>query len=1833
MKLSLPKIQVFFKQKIRSLTKNEDLLAALNLLAEQTVEPVIDSKELAQGKEAFAGQTLREALLALLNGGQVITPPTPAPAPTLVSIALTGPDSLNEGQSGTYSVIGTYSSGTTAVLNAGITWSSNAPSGVLVVPADTVVGNTRSLTVTASVAGMSVSKAVTILDATAAPVNQAPSVILTGATQGTVGTQQNFQPVASDPDGTVAKVELLLMANATTLTQFTVLDTDLFSPYVLSWTPSAAGSFNLRARVTDNKNATGFSDLLPVAVAVPAPAPITLASIALTGPDNVSEGTSGTYSVTGTYSNGTTGVVTSGITWSANAPGGVLAIAADQVVGNNRTLTVVATVGSLTAQRVVQILDATTAPAPVTLTGIALTGPNGVNEGTSGTYAVVGTYSNTTTAAITSGITWGPETPGGVLTVPADSVYGNSRTVTVTASVGSLSAQRLVQVLDATAAPAPDPLPDAAARRQTVGIFDVASNTLVATPVIDEPYSADPIAWDGMDFRGNVADVSRAYEARPISNAADLSVAGTWKGVAGNNSDSFTGPSVWGSGRPSCMAFMGGKGRYGVSYIERDAGHCHFVESKPGARVMNPNYLKESQAVDAVCSDAERTYHAGVSFAQVPNPETGKTDTGYFITATNNSDESPYTFAQGYNFHSETLIYSAIDVPQLVFVARGIDVQQAGRVLASLHPDRVVFFDKVQAGPALGEVLLDNPTAITFLTDTVVAILHSATTVELYSFDAVAFTLTSIRAVPLPAGFVPRSMDVSPVAPTLSILCGETDKLVSTAKHRILHYDTRNYDAAPRVEGKGDLSLDPLVTDDTFCFYDTVTFRDAGHPYLAYQEDGSYWFMDDGNKREQHRAADGTVLYMRYCAGTTYNPTADITNPSRLFNDFLEYEIDHTKEKIPANTNNWWKLKYNRACFRQPQYDSSERGTSMTTFGGRTFSMQKYNNDHLILCEWRTTAPGLRFFPEVDVNSLGAMDSNGDLLEVEGFYPGETKINYRRVRTGFVSADGPPTYAARVEECRALLTVYTPNSTGMFCGPTTDGTYPCFALALELPFHMGGLQRGARDFRFATAPSTWTNYMGPFPSKGEYDVGNGVWGTGTMVIAIDNYFIYGYRGEHWKNGQTTKFTIIASDGRYIGQFGTVRDGAFKDLLEPAAAGQGGNAITFRVVKVVRNGATKYVLMHGDENAHGGFHFWEFDLSSVKEHAPYAIVASTPELEAGVSLMGEVPFDQLGFGSGATIGNWKTMGAMRAETSRLSRTSINFIGLGGGRAYAPFPVAAGDVPGYMVQGYYAWPQLGGYNGFYYPIAGMEFKDTSGLIYLRLAHNDDGNGNTVNTANGMVITTGVALVAAIETAELRPFELEVAADGTLLFGYNGREKKALPVFSGIDPDTKQPYQPGNPLRPGTVELNFTAFGNGDLKFAVDQFRFLPSGGSTPAPDPKYAASATATQPTVDSFTYEGPLVVSEQTGFTGPGPFIIENRNFRNDNGWTIEVNMPNGQEVIIRNCAQATKGTADLVHITNGSNVTAYNNWQYCDGNQPIGVKRGRGYYTYNARRLNIHNNYQQGVAGNQIRNTPDYTGTTEIKFKYNRIDNVCGGEGAGGEYCQILQLVGQVEVPNIEVAWNQGDNDPYLSRVEDNYNLFETSGTVDSPLHVHDNFTRGGYPTSPGTQQDSGSGLTTDAGGPTVPTRQLPHNILVNFNQFVGTNNAGMNIAAGYNVTYDSNRMVNSATLADGTPVAGAYSGLFSYRPDFGAGNPTYSDTQFFNNKLTNNYVNFKPHPFDPVERGSVGPGSTKPGSSNDNNTYMSTATYADEVAEFEKWKNKLSANRVLVGPNTLLSA
>ncbi len=410
--------------------------------------------------------------------------------------------------------------------------------------------------------------------------------------------------------------------------------------------------------------------------------------------------------------------------------------------------------------------------------------------------------------------------------------------------------------------------------------------------------------------------------------------------------------------------------------------------------------------------------------------------------------------------------------------------------------------------------------------------------------------------------------------------------------------------------------------------------------------------------------------------------------------------------------------------------------------------------------------------------------------------------------------------------------------------------------------------------------------------------------------------------------------------------------------------------------------------------------------------------------------------------------------------------------------------------------------------------------------------------------------------------------------------------------------------------------------------------------PAPVPTgdgidYALPTTKAYPAASSYTFETTViqgssyaavcVVRGETGYSGAGPFLVQNRRLRNNNGNAFHAYMPNGQQVIVRNCVLAGTGTGDLANFTDNTSVWFDSCIFMCDGSQPIGAARARGVYGYKGRNVKVTNCYFLNTAGAKLEYWSDYaTDTDTIVWQNNRYDNICGGNN---DYRQFLQLQHIYNRPGIDIGWNQVVNAPGQSRVEDNLNLGFVSGTAASPLHVHDNFVRGAYPTNPAAKTDnsgnySGTGMTTDSNA-SAPVEQQPAYILAENNQWVATMNAAMNIAAGHHITYRNNRAAISGTLADGTKMPAVNNALGVFN------NYGYSEAQFHDNVATGNYLHVNTGNGENAlyVNGDLGPNSIAPTASN--NTVVDGATYADEQAEFAIWQAKLASNKVLLGPAT----
>ncbi|MGD1046671.1 MAG: T9SS type A sorting domain-containing protein [Bacteroidota bacterium] len=167
----------------------------------------------------------------------------------------------------------------------------------------------------------------------------------------------------------------------------------------------------------------------------------------------------------------------------------------------------------------------------------------------------------------------------------------------------------------------------------------------------------------------------------------------------------------------------------------------------------------------------------------------------------------------------------------------------------------------------------------------------------------------------------------------------------------------------------------------------------------------------------------------------------------------------------------------------------------------------------------------------------------------------------------------------------------------------------------------------------------------------------------------------------------------------------------------------------------------------------------------------------------------------------------------------------------------------------------------------------------------------------------------------------------------------------------------------------------------------------------------------------------------------------------------------------------------------------------------------------------MHNHIYQNGGINLVLWSGSYQGGSPIVVKYNYAYNIDGRltDGIGGYSGSVItcfvQLNTDTNAAGVEIAWNEVENIPNQSRVEDNISIFASSGTANSPIDIHDNFIRGGYPfPADDATVYTGAGITLgDYGGNFEVARN---------NQVIETTGAGIDICGGTNETIHDNRIV-----------------------------------------------------------------------------------------------------------------
>ena len=312
------------------------------------------------------------------------------------------------------------------------------------------------------------------------------------------------------------------------------------------------------------------------------------------------------------------------------------------------------------------------------------------------------------------------------------------------------------------------------------------------------------------------------------------------------------------------------------------------------------------------------------------------------------------------------------------------------------------------------------------------------------------------------------------------------------------------------------------------------------------------------------------------------------------------------------------------------------------------------------------------------------------------------------------------------------------------------------------------------------------------------------------------------------------------------------------------------------------------------------------------------------------------------------------------------------------------------------------------------------------------------------------------------------------------------------------------------------------------------------------------------------YSAPLTIREGGTYSG---------NWASTNPSIPAVTIATDQPVIILN--SYVKGPGNLIQAQTGhTNLIVRNTVGY--GLNPNIAGRAKGSFVLVdsvAKLIVEHCDIENTDFGISVVNgySGNRKGDQTIIVRYNRGKNMDGrySDGHGGymtsmnarTWSHFIQLEQVTGVPGIELAWNQVVDEPFQSSVDDVINIYQSSGTPQSPMHIHDNYIQGAYSNNPKLDSYSGGGIITD-GNIDTKSNATAYVKIYN-NQVISTTNYGIAFSNGHDNAAYNNRIISCGCLADGSSIVGQNVG--AYVVDTYNGN--LANGTFYNDHMYNNVI------------------------------------------------------------------
>jgi Bacterial Ig-like domain (group 2)/Chitobiase/beta-hexosaminidase C-terminal domain len=442
--------------------------------------------------------------------------------------------------------------------------------------------------------------------------------------------------------------------------------------------------------------------------------------------------------------------------------------------------------------------------------------------------------------------------------------------------------------------------------------------------------------------------------------------------------------------------------------------------------------------------------------------------------------------------------------------------------------------------------------------------------------------------------------------------------------------------------------------------------------------------------------------------------------------------------------------------------------------------------------------------------------------------------------------------------------------------------------------------------------------------------------------------------------------------------------------------------------------------------------------------------------------------------------------------------------------------------------------------------------------------------------------------------------------------------------------------------TTQLKAVAsFSDGSVRDVTAQFAWQSSDPRTLTANASGLLAGLAGGQAVISGSYQG-LTTSVPAGSSigdmeWSAPIVITrggtySGNWQSTDSKTAAVTVATTAPVIIENAHVRSVGDLITTSVA-GTNLTVRNSLGVAMNATTKGQPNGVFLEVSSPARLDVESNYIENARGGVI--VHGYAGNRDgeqtIVIRANRARNLNGllsdghgsylpGEGANHSQARFIQFDTVQSVPGIDVGWNEVINYPGRSLVDDNIDVYRSSGTANRPIEIHDSYIQGAYPYKAAQDAYAGGGIKTE-GGANDTDQEAPAFNNIHDNQIVGTVSYGIKFAAGHDNVAANNHVISSGLLTDGTRIAAQDVGLAG-----GGANAT-----MYNNTMRDNLVGwacwkascaqegYRKDQFFPATPADYTSNSVLAGG---------PVTLNTENYEYQVWLNKISAAGIEVGPS-----